>query len=123
MTTLSEGRVVLTRNHESPGVLVHTETRGGFLSLQCVLHNCIDDNQPNDVVVVDPTNERNNVSFKMIIGTSPNALFFQFESITSAQTLIQNIWINSGEQVWITTSHPRCYIVHGVSMQRPLAFT
>ena len=115
--TLSEGRVQLTRNHSNCGVTVHTGQHGEFVHLRCVPTKSLNENaEGQDMVMI----EREDVSFRVTIGNEANVIVLHFNSLTHMVKLLDNLWVEAGEQVWVSTSKPNAHLVMGYTTRKPI---
>ena len=109
MQSITENLVLLSRPHQGPGVLVHSEQHGGFVTLSAIRACNLDDDQraPGNAVVEDPAQ---NARCRITIGHRKIAIYV---SLSDSKTLISNIWVDQGEEVWVSTSHPQQHAVYG----------
>lgn len=99
------------------GVLVHKNYEGGhFVHLQIFPVYNMDTNTPQDGFI---NIDEEQVSFRVTIGHEPHALASKFPPPTSSKTLGVNLWVDAGQEIWISTSRANKYIVNGTTSKQP----
>jgi hypothetical protein len=89
--------------------MVHRELTGGFLSVTCMRASTLDNVQLDQLdgtqAVID------GITLRITIGTQNIALITDVQA--DAKKLFENLWIEAGEEVWISTSAPNRLAVFG----------
>lgn len=97
--------------------MVHVADRDQFVHLRVVPTIDLDSNDEQAVVVADEALRK--PSFRVSIGHSSNVMVMNFdEDITNATRLIDNLWVETGEEVWISTSHPNSFLAFGFTSKK-----
>ena len=124
MTSLSEGRTLLSRAHANIGVKVHCADgarSGHFVHLQALPVMDMDANvtlETDGFVAV--VNDDAMVTFRIVVGCTTEALIVRVPVFTVPTTLAVNLWVQPGEEIWMSTSHPRKFVVNGTTSHRPM---
>lgn len=107
MQSISEHLVLLSRPHQGPGVLVHSAQAGGFVTLWGIRACNLDDEDraPNE------NNNAQNATCRITIGHRKIAIHVALTY--DSKMLISNLWVNPGEEVWVSTSQPKYHAVYG----------
>ena len=114
-TELSEGRTLLTRNHRNTGVKVHVADRtGSFLTLYVAPAASLDDNVDDAVFVLGgPT------TFQVSIGHDATQLAVRMDEVHEVKCLATRIFVRPHEEVYVSCSCPRHFLVYGVAQPTP----
>lgn len=112
---LSEGFVALNRPHNTPGVMVHKEPTGGFITLYAVPYwdMNIPPTENNDV------NIENQITIRVTIGHNKNALVAR--TFTCPHTICHDLWVAEGDEVYVSASIVNRLAVYGHSSERPVS--
>ena len=115
MQSISEELVLLSRPHQGPGVLVHSEVTGGFVTLSAIRACNLDDANQAEANLAQGgadggENNNDNGKCRITIGHRKIAMYI---NLSDAKTLISNVWVNAGEEVWMSTSRPNHHAVYG----------
>ena len=103
---ITEGFVLLTRALNTPGQRVHTAQNGHFVHLATDLvhtHN-------HDAA------REGNVTFHIFIGNREHGI--QRQIVGGIGQLLSNMYIESGEEVWVSTSCPDQFVIHGFTTKK-----
>ena len=110
MSSLSEGNVLLTRPHTGPGVLVHSEEKGRFVTLYC-----------SKAARLTPSERdgEGDATVSVVVGHAAHALVCQVDQNKGAHEIFRNVWVGQGEEVWISTTQVGAHAVFGFAKRRP----
>ena len=114
---LSEGMTALTRGHNGPGVCVHSESNGAYVNLRIAMYIDLESNADQNPAVVDVPEER--VTLRLAVGKQTHALIVPLHLDTRPCDVCNNLWVDGGQEVWISTSHPTRHIVYGFTSKTP----
>ena len=122
-SSLSEGVVQLTRPHTGPGIKVHYERNGGFLRLECVDCKSFNSVHGNPAEIVDRSAQTGTerIEIRITIGQHDFGIWISIDGQGNQRTLLSNIWVDAGHEVWISTSHVNAHAVFGVLTRAPLS--
>tara|TARA_B110000046_G_scaffold182111_2_gene215474 strand:- start:65 stop:406 length:342 start_codon:yes stop_codon:yes gene_type:complete len=104
---LSEGYVVLHRDFNGPGVLVHRATADEYVTLLCA---------PTTSLVDGPEKQ---ATVRIHVGRLPTALHVSTSS-ESIQIVAPNLPILAGDEVWVACSAPNACLLYGFTSKRPV---
>ena len=107
---LSEGVTILTRSHSGPGILVHREAVGRFVSLYRVPALQLEGAGETKMDDVPQT-------LRVSMGTRAVALSLTCHGENS-HLILKNVWMEAGEEMWISTNHTNTSCVYGVCSKR-----
>lgn len=110
-TSLSERFVALTRPHNTPGVMVHREETGGFVTLYAVPYWDMDNPPAEDANVEHP------VTIRVTIGHNKNALICK--TFSSTHVVCRDMWVSAGEEMYASVSTVNKLAMYGHSSRRP----
>lgn len=114
---LSEGIVRLTRPHQGPGVKVHAPMLdGGFVTLSAAM--CIQLDDPDAQANNNPGCEE--AIIRVTIGNASDAFVVPVPTRTTPVTLLSNVWVDPGQEVWVSTSVPNRHAVYGFAAAHPV---
>ena len=105
MIGTSEGTVLLSRNNNTQGVLVHKADSDNFVSLYICKANRFE-----TVEVIN--NELDQIKVFVTIGMNDFNLEFTLRD-TSKSFVLKNHYVYSGEEIWVSTNRPYNYAVAG----------
>lgn len=114
MGCLTEGTVRLTRPHNGPGVLVHSERSGAFVTLKCASY--VDLEALNNI---ENALEGDNVDtlVRVIIGKNDYGLVFRVPR-ENCGVICSDLWVNAGDEVWISTSRVGKHVIFGYTVPK-----
>ena len=104
---ITNGFVLLTRNTNTPGQRVHVAQNNHFVHLNT---DFVHTNQN-----VNDTREED-VFFHIFIGNREGGIKKCIKG--GAGVLLSNMWIETGEEVWVNTSCPNTFIIHGFTTKK-----
>ena len=121
MGTLSGGRTLLRRSHENVGVLVHQcKDQGHFVHLQVFPVYDMDVTTMGQGFP-DVENEKE-ITFRIVVGHGSAAIISRFFDLTTPKVIATNLWVDSGQEVWVSTNRPNRSLVHGTTSLTPVPF-
>ena len=119
---LSEGLTLLNRPHAGPGTFVHRESYGAFVHLYVAeaLDMAADHAERVDAVVVE---QREDDTLRVTVGQGATAIKLTLnppKEVKCPRCVVPNLWVDAGDEVWISSSHPGRYLAYGCATKRPL---
>lgn len=109
---MSEYDVVLDRPHNGPGAKVYLAKEGGYLTLKSVPIVDLKNEDNNNIVRHDDNNVR------VVVGLRSYGFYIPAKS-NSETILLQNFWIDAGEEVWASVRYVNTLAVYGFTTSKP----
>lgn len=118
-SALSEGLTLLDRPHAGPGAFVHREGYGAFVHLYVAEALDMAALPPADAVVIDQAED----TLRVTVGRGATAIQLTLrppEEVKCPRCVVPNLWVEAGDEVWISSSRPGRYLAYGCATKRPL---
>lgn len=116
---LSEGMTLLDRPHAGPGAFVHREGYGAFVHLYVAEALEMAAAPAADAVVV----EQGGDTLRVTVGRGATAIKLTLsppEDLKCPKCVVPNLWVDAGDEVWVSASRPGRYLAYGCATKRPM---
>tara|TARA_B100001063_G_C16577582_1_gene459122 strand:- start:86 stop:379 length:294 start_codon:yes stop_codon:yes gene_type:complete len=93
--------------------MVHAAERNQFVHLRIV--PTIDLDEEAVMVVGEEM-----LNFRVSVGHASNVMTMKFDVVNQPTSLIDNLWVEMGEEVWVSTSHPKHFLLFGFTSTKAM---
>jgi len=115
---LSEGLTLLNRPHAGPGTFVHRESYGAFVHLYVAEALDMGATPPADAAVIDRAED----TMRVTVGRGETAIKLTLSppDLRVPKCVVPNLWVEAGDEVWVSSSRPGRYLAYGCATKRPM---
>ena len=97
---------------------MHREPHGAFVHLYVAEALDMAAAPPADAVAVDPAED----TLRVTVGRGETAIKLTLcpPDLSCPKCVVPNLWVDAGDEVWVSSSRPGRYLAYGCATKRPM---